>query len=205
MPAADHRQEMRRTPAVDVEQRDDVEDDVVLGRSRGRSGPRGCAGTARDGSSPRPSAGPSCRSCRTARPRRSRRCRGGADLTSPRRAGLRTRGRRSDPVSPCSPSSWTKVGPRGEARRDGLDERREVAVEEDDLRGGVAEDVLDLVRRQADVDRVEDGARLDDAVVRLEQVVRVEGDERHAVAGRDAELDEGVGEPVRPEPRTRGR
>ena len=30
VPAADHRQEMRRSPAVDVEQRNDVEDDVVL-------------------------------------------------------------------------------------------------------------------------------------------------------------------------------
>ena len=82
--------------------------------------------------------------------------------------------------------------------RDALDERREVAVEEDDLRRGVVEDVLDLVRRQADVDRVEHGARLDHAVVRLEQVVGVEGDERHPVAGRDAELDERVGEAVRP-------
>ena len=71
-------------------------------------------------------------------------------------------------------------------------------MEEDDLRGGVVEDVRDLVRREPDVDRVEDGARLDDAVVGLEQVVGVEGDERHPVAGLDAELDERVGQPVRP-------
>ena len=31
--AADHGQEVRRAPAVDVEQRDDVEDDVVLGEA----------------------------------------------------------------------------------------------------------------------------------------------------------------------------
>ena len=62
----------------------------------------------------------------------------------------------------------------------------------------MAEDVLDLVRREADVDRVEDGARLDHPVVRLEQVVGVEGDERHAITGRDAELHERVGQAMGP-------
>ena len=35
MAPADHRQEVRRAPAVDVEERDDVEDDVVLGEAEG--------------------------------------------------------------------------------------------------------------------------------------------------------------------------
>ncbi len=54
------------------------------------------------------------------------------------------------------------------------------------------------MRGEPDVDGVEDGTRLDHAVVGLEQVVRVEGDERHAIARGDAELDERVGQPVRP-------
>ncbi len=87
-----------------------------------------------------------------------------------------------------------------EPRRDGFDQGRELAVEEDDPRRGVAEDVLDLVRGEADVDRVEHRTGLDDAVVRLEQVVRVEGDERHPVAGRHAELDKRIGQPVGPQP-----
>ena len=64
--------------------------------------------------------------------------------------------------------------PRRQAAADRFDERREVAVEEDDLRRRVLEDVPDLVRRQPDVDRIQHGARLDDAVVRLQQVVGVE-------------------------------
>src|SRR6266568_4626059 len=66
-------------------------------------------------------------------------------------------------------------------------------MEEDDLRGGVVKDPRNLVRREPDVDRIEDGSRLDDAVVRLEKMMGVERDERDAVAGPDAELDEGVG------------
>ena len=104
----------------------------------------------------RPSAGRSSRSCRRARPSRSRRSRAGAGSV--------------EPAASSASYSWLgdaarlafeddEPRPRRQRGRDRLDERREVAVEEDDLRSGVVEDVGDLVRRQADVDRVEDGAR----------------------------------------------
>ena len=86
----------------------------------------------------------------------------------------------------------------GELRRKLLDERREVRVKEDDPRPGVLQDVRDLGWREPDVDRVEDRPGLEDAVVRLEQVVGVVGDERDAVAGLDAEAVEGVRQLVGP-------
>ena len=89
-----------------------------------------------------------------------------------------------------------EAGPGRELGRDGLDEGREVAVEEDDLAPGVVEDVGDLARGQPDVDRVEDGARFEDAVVALEEVVGVVRDEADPVAGLDAEADQGVRQAV---------
>ena len=67
------------------------------------------------------------------------------------------------------------------------------------------EDVGDLVGREPDVDRVEDRPGLEHAVVGLEQVVGVVGDEARPDRPADAELDERVRQPVRPLAELRGR
>jgi len=62
----------------------------------------------------------------------------------------------------------------------------------------MADDVGDLLGVRADVDRVEHRARFEDAVIGLEQLVGVVGDEADSIARPDAELLESVGEAVGP-------
>ncbi len=62
----------------------------------------------------------------------------------------------------------------------------------------MVEDVGDLVGREPDVDRVEDRTGLEHAVVGLEEVMGVVGDERDPVAGFDPEPGERVGQAMRP-------
>jgi hypothetical protein len=69
-------------------------------------------------------------------------------------------------------------------------------VEEDDLRAGMADDVGDLAWGQADVDGVEDRAGFEDAVVGLEKLMGVVGDEADTVARTDAQLPQRIREPV---------
>ena len=71
-------------------------------------------------------------------------------------------------------------------------------MERDELRAGVVEDVGDLVRRQPDVDRVQHRPGFEDAVVRLQEVVRVVRDERDAIPGSDPQPNQRVGQPMRP-------
>ena len=79
-----------------------------------------------------------------------------------------------------------------------LDQGQELGVEDQDARLGVREDVRDLGRRQPDVDRVQHGAGLQDAVVALEQLVRVERQERDDLAPPDADAFERRRQPVHP-------
>ena len=191
---ADHRQEVRRPPAVDMEQRDDVEDDVVLGEAEADLG--GKAVQVQLAMGHRHALGQAGRAARVEE--LGHRVLVDVGVTRVRRAGGE-----EGLVLVVGDAARLAVEddddrPRRQPRQDLLDERHEVAVDEDDLRRRMAEDVLDLVRRQPDVDRVEDGPGLDHAVVRLEQVVGVEGDERDAIAARDPELDERVRQPVGP-------
>ncbi len=80
----------------------------------------------------------------------------------------------------------------GKLRDQSLDQRLEVLVEEHDLRTGMAEDVGDLLGREPDVDRVQDRAGLEHAVVGLEQLVGVVGDEADSVARLDTQFDQRV-------------
>jgi hypothetical protein len=86
---------------------------------------------------------------------------------------------------------------RRELRDDRLHERQEVAVECHQLGTGVVEDVGDLVRGEPDVDRVQHRSGLQDAVVGLQEVVRVVGDERHSIAGLDPQPVQRVRQPMR--------
>ncbi len=95
-------------------------------------------------------------------------------------------------------------------RRQALDQRQEHRVGEQIAVLGVVDDVGDLVREQARVDRVADGADARDAVVELEVPVIVPGERRDPVALADPELrlqrvgqlpdpaaERGIGDPVR--------
>ena len=194
MPAADHGHEVRHAPAVDVEHRDHMEDHVVLVVAERELGvermqvqralaQRDALGQARG----------------AARVEQL----GDRVLVHLGMTGLGRAARQQRLVLVSRHATRLALEhhePR--ARRelwgDRLDQRGEVAVEEHDLRARVIEDVRDLVGRQPDVDGVEDGTGLEHAEVGLEEVVGVVGDERHPVAGRHAEADERVGQPVRP-------
>src|SRR5215469_13774939 len=63
-----------------------------------------------------------------------------------------------------------------------------MALQEQDARPGILQDVSNLLRGQPDVERQQDGARLDDAVVGLQQAVTVGAQESDAVAGLNASL-----------------
>ena len=72
-------------------------------------------------------------------------------------------------------------------RADAVDGIQQVAVHADDPRAAMIEDVLEIGRRQAVVDRHEDGADLRYGVKRFELRVRVRSDIRDAIAFTNAE------------------
>ncbi|MNS46747.1 hypothetical protein D3C72_792570 [compost metagenome] len=71
--------------------------------------------------------------------------------------------------------------------QEALDHLGELGAEEDHLRFGVLEDVLDLAGHQSEVDRHEDRAQLADGEEQFEDVARVVGEDRDAIALLDAE------------------
>jgi len=191
---ADHGEEMRRSPAVDVEQWDDVEHDVVLREPEAELG-----GEAVEVQLAVGHRDPLRQAGRAARVEEL----GHRVLVDRRMERLGRAGGEQRLVLVVSDAAGLPVeddegrAP-GELRGDRLDERAEVGMERDDARRGMVEDVRDLRRGEADVDRVEHCPRFEDAVVRLEEVVGVVGDERDAVAGLNAEQAQRVREPVRP-------
>ncbi len=191
--AADHRQEVRRSPAVDVEERDHVQNDVVL------------IEVDADLSVDRVQVELSMRH-RDALGEAGRAARveqlGHRVLVDLGTESVGGAGReqvfvlvRGDPAG----LAFHDHEPRRilQLAGDLFDERLEVAMEEEDLGSRVADDVGDLAGRQADIDRVQDRARLEDAEIGLEQLVRVVGDEAHPIAGLDADPHERVREPMR--------
>ena len=201
MAPADQGDEVGHAPAVDVEHRHDVEHHVVLVEAEGDLGvervevqrplaERNALGEAR-------------------RPARVEQLRDGVlvDLRLARLPGAA--GEQGLVLVGGDPATLAlhdhEPGARRQLRDDRLDKRREVPVEEDHPRARVLQDVGDLVRRKADVDRVQDGARLEHPVVALEQVVGVGGDERDAIAWPHPAVHQGVGELMRsPGPRAVG-
>ena len=89
--AADHGQEMGDAPAVDVEERDHVEDHVLLAEPERDLRVDGVEVELAVGERDALRAGRSCRSCRRARRSRSRRSAGGAARASRRTGAPRTR------------------------------------------------------------------------------------------------------------------
>ena len=81
---------------------------------------------------------------------------------------------------------------------DPLEDRPEARVGEDDRVGGVVDDEGQVLRRQAQVERVEHGARAGRRPVELEVAVAVPGERRHTVALLHAELGEHAREAQRP-------
>ena len=74
---------------------------------------------------------------------------------------------------------------------------REIVLEDDHLRARMTQDRGQLQLGKADVQRHQNGARLDHAEVAFEQLVVVVAEIRHAIAGRDAELLQAGGQPLR--------
>ncbi|MCY1523338.1 hypothetical protein D9M68_582330 [compost metagenome] len=74
-----------------------------------------------------------------------------------------------------------------ELGRELLDQRREAGVEEQHLVFGVVDDVVDLLRKEARVHRVQHRARTRHAVVQRQVPVGVPRQRAHAVAGRHAQ------------------
>jgi hypothetical protein len=79
-----------------------------------------------------------------------------------------------------------------------LHERGQILVVKDGPRAGVVEDIPDVLRSQADVDGVQNCPGFEHAVVGLEQLVGVIGQEGNTVTLFDAEVAQGVRQPVRP-------
>ena len=69
-----------------------------------------------------------------------------------------------------------------------VDHRREKRVGEAHPAAGVLQDEAQLQRRQAEVERIDDGAAEEAGVVELEKLVSIESHDREAVVGVDAEL-----------------
>ena len=190
--AADHRQEMGRAPAVHVEQGHHVEDDIGFGEAEPELGDQAVKVELAMGH--RDALGQPGRAARVEQL-------GQVVLVD---LGMEWLGRaaRQQPFvlvagDPAGLAVEDDEGrPGSQARSDLLYERQEVAMEGDHLRAGVIEDPGDLVRRETNVDRVEDGAGLEHAVVGLEQVMGVIGDERDPFAVPDSEALQGVGEAV---------
>ena len=84
------------------------------------------------------------------------------------------------------------------ARRDRLDQRQEGQVEEQQPVLRVVDDVRDLVRMQARIDRVQHGAGTGDGVIQLQVPVAVPGQRADTLPHRDALLAEHTGQPARP-------
>ena len=74
-----------------------------------------------------------------------------------------------------------------------IDEVEELGVDEDDLRAGVFEHVLEVGRDQAVVHRHDDRADGGGGVEGLEELVRVGGDDADAVAFADSGVEQRVG------------
>ena len=80
---------------------------------------------------------------------------------------------------------------------DGLgDQRRELAVHEQQLALSVLQDERDAVRVQTAIDRVEHGAGQRDSEMSLEHCRRVGRDDRHRVTAADAAADQGRSEAI---------
>ena len=83
-------------------------------------------------------------------------------------------------------------------RRELLDQRHENRIEEDVAIFGMVDDVLDLLRKQARIDGVQDAAAAGHAVVQLEMAIAVPGQRGDALAMTDAQRFKRVGDPLRP-------
>ena len=77
---------------------------------------------------------------------------------------------------------------------DALVQGEQAGFDEDDLVFGVVYDVGELFGEEADVERVADGPRAGDGEVEFHVLIIVPGEGSYAVAGLDAQVDEGFGE-----------
>ena len=80
--------------------------------------------------------------------------------------------------------------------REGLDGRAEVGLEQQRARAGMVQHVDQLHLRQADVDRHDDAAGHDHAVVSFQELVRIETQVRHPVPRQHAQLFQPRGQPL---------
>ena len=111
------------------------------------------------------------------------------------RASLRSR-RHPRPASLPAPTTITRLT--FVLRRDLLPQRQQRFVHQDDAIVGVVDDEGELVGMQAEVQRVEHGARHRHAEVRLEVLMMIPRERRHAIARPDAQRAERAGQPPRP-------
>ena len=159
-------------PAGSRRRLDDAEAERVVRRRR-----RACAGPSSGASRRRPSAARSCRSCSTSPPPRSRRAAGRA---SPRATRVAS--------SSSYESSTTKTCSIGRAVAELLEQRHEAAVDDHGAVARVVRDVGEVVRVQAQVERVQDEAAARDPEVRLVMLVVVPAERGDAVAALEPEL-----------------
>ena len=192
--AADHGQEVGRAPTVDVEERDNVQGNVVLGELQPDLRVQAVQVQLPVGH--RHALGEAGRAAGVEQL-------GDLVLVDLRCEGVgRAAGQkgfvliRGDAVGGAFHDHETWLS--RQLRDYGFDDRLEILVEEDDLRACMADDVGDLLWRQADVDRVEHRPGLEHAVVGLEQLMGVVGDEADPLVRRYAQITQGVGEPVGP-------
>ena len=85
---------------------------------------------------------------------------------------------------------------RRQVRADLVDDAGIFVVGDHNFDAGVVDDVLVVGGDEAEVERHEDGADLGHRVVALEEEVRVGAEQADAVAGHDAEREQGVGDLV---------
>ena len=144
----------------------------------GRSGPgRACAAPSSGANRRRPSACPSSRSCSTWRGRRSRRA------PDPRRR--RGRRRRAGSSYESSTTSTCSIAVRSRNCSSSGSRLRSTITA---AVAGVARDVAEIVRVEAQVERVQDETGAGDAEVRLQVRVVVPGERGDAVAALEPEL-----------------
>jgi hypothetical protein len=83
---------------------------------------------------------------------------------------------------------------RSELRAESFDEREELFFDKEDGGGGVVKNIAELVGGEANIQRQQDGASFEDAVVGLEEAVAIGTEEGNAIAGLDAEMPQGAAE-----------